>query len=61
VTVELNEYITATSAAELLGVSRAMVHYLIRVRDLSATRLGPKAWLIRRIDAERLKEKRASR
>jgi len=51
-----DEYITATSAAAVLGVSLAMVHYLIKVRDLPARRFGPKAWLVRRIDAERLKE-----
>jgi excisionase family DNA binding protein len=60
-TLELNDYITASDAARLLGVSRAMVTYMIRVRDLYAHKFGPKTVLIRRADVERLKERRARR
>jgi len=56
-----DEYITLTEAAKLLGLSRSMMHYLIRDRELPARRFGPKAWLVRLIDAERLKEKRLAR
>lgn len=59
-TLELNEYITASDAARLLGVSRAFVNYLIKARDLYAHKFGPRTVLIRRIDVERLKEKRAA-
>jgi hypothetical protein len=59
--IDTNEYITATMAASVIGVTRAMVHYYIRSRELPVFRVGPKAWLIRRIDAERLREKRLAR
>jgi excisionase family DNA binding protein len=59
-TINPDEYITASQAAELLGVSRTLVHFLIRDRDLPARRIGPRCWLIRKIDADRLKEKRAT-
>jgi excisionase family DNA binding protein len=60
-TIELNDYITASEAARLLGVNRSTVNYYIRIRDLFAHRFGPKTVLIKRADAERLKEKRARR
>jgi excisionase family DNA binding protein len=56
-----DQYITLTECAKVLGLSRSMIHYLIRDRELPARRFGPKAWLVRRLDAERLKEKRAAR
>jgi excisionase family DNA binding protein len=56
-----NEYVTLTEAAKLIGISRSMLHYLIHDREITVLRLGPKAQVVRRIDAERLKEKRAAR
>jgi excisionase family DNA binding protein len=55
------DLITLAEVAKLIGVSRTMIHYLIASRDLPARRFGPKAWLVRRVDAERLKEKRTQR
>jgi excisionase family DNA binding protein len=56
-----NEYITLAEAAKVLGLSRSMIVKLIQSRDLIAHRFGPRAHLVRLIDAERLKEKRATR
>jgi excisionase family DNA binding protein len=55
------ELMTTKQASELIGVSRVMVHYWIHDRDLPATRIGPKCWVVRRVDAERMKDKRANR
>jgi excisionase family DNA binding protein len=60
-TLDLNEYVTASDAARILGVSRSFVNYLVSVRDLFAHKFGPRTVLVRRADVERLKEKRARR
>jgi excisionase family DNA binding protein len=56
----LNEYITAADAARMLGVTRAMITYYLRMRDLFGHRIG-KTCLLRRADVEAFKEKRARR
>jgi excisionase family DNA binding protein len=60
-TIDLNEYITESEAARLLGVCRSTVNYYISARDLFAHKFGPKTVLVRRSDVERLKEQRARR
>jgi excisionase family DNA binding protein len=60
-TLTPNDYMTASEAARLLGVSRSAINYFIRVRDLYATKIGQCVCLIRRRDVERLKAKRATR
>ena len=56
-----NEFLTVTQAAELLGISRVMVHKLIQSRDLNANKVGPRAFLLWRQDVENLKARRALR
>ena len=60
-TLDPTEFVTASDAARILGVSRAMVTWYIQNRDLYATRFGPRTVLLKRSAVEALKQRRASR
>jgi len=54
-TIDINDFIPITEAAKVIGVTRAWVHVLIRARELTCIKLGPKVWLAR-ADCERRSE-----
>ena len=60
-TIDINDCVTASEAARILGISRRMVNYLIEVRDLYAHKIGPRTVLLRRSAVEALKARRANR
>lgn len=53
-------HLSVTEAAEMLGVTRAAVHYLIRVGAIAAQRIG-KQYVIHIEEARRLKNDAAWR
>jgi excisionase family DNA binding protein len=57
--IDINEMVTASEAARMLGVTRLTVHRMIERRDLFAHKLGPKTVVIRRQDVEWLKRRLA--
>ena len=52
------DLLTPPKAAKVIGISPAMADKLIASGDLPASRIGPQYRVVRRIDAERLREKR---
>jgi hypothetical protein len=61
-TIQIEDYVTGSEAAKILGVSRGAITYFLQTRDLlSAVRVPPRTLLLRRDEVQRLKEKRASR
>jgi excisionase family DNA binding protein len=59
--IDLSEYVTASEAARILGITRSTVNYLIKMRDLFAHKIGPRICLIRRDAVEALKARKATR
>ena len=60
-TIQLEDYITGSEAARILGVSRGAITYFLQTRDLlSAVRVPPRTLLLRRDEVEALKARRAT-
>jgi excisionase family DNA binding protein len=47
--------ISLTDAAELIGVTTSRVRQMARNGEIRAEKLGPRSWVVSRVDAERLK------
>jgi len=59
--IESNDYMTASDAARLLGVTQPYVSQLIAAGELAAMKFGPRTVLIKRTAVEALKQRRARR
>lgn len=46
--------ISVTRAAEIIGCTTGRVRQLLRAEELRGKKLGPRAWLVSRVDAEKL-------
>lgn len=53
--MSIENYLTATEAAELIGCSSARVRQMIQQGVIKGKKLSPRMWLIARADAEKVR------
>lgn len=54
--MSIENYLTASEAAALIGCSSARVRQLIQQGVLSGKKLSPRMWLVERKDAEKIRD-----